>query len=112
MSVFPKERRFLTYLATHSKYFVNACCLNDLSVSRFTTLRNQEGAMGPLCHGRNIFLFRELFWLGPRDMRQMALNQDWTVELSITYIHQQIDLALQIENKDLLPGVVSTLRQV
>lgn len=45
-------------------------------------------------------------------MRQMALNQDRTVELSITYIHQQIDPASQIENKELLPGVVSTLRQV
>lgn len=45
------------------------------------------------------FLFRELFWLGPSDMRQMVLNQDWTVELSITYIHQQIDPASQIESK-------------
>lgn len=99
MSVFLKERRLLTYLVTHSKYFANACSLKDLSVSRFTTLRNQEGTMGPLRHGRNIFLFRELFWLGPRDIRQMVLNQDWTVELSITYIHQQIDPASQIESK-------------
>lgn len=66
-------------------------------MSRFTTFRNQEGIMGTLCHDGNIFLFGVLLWLGSRDMGQVAMNQDWTVDLSITYTHQQMDLISQVE---------------